>query len=93
MNVLNVILFMSGVTLIYSGIKGYKPQSVLAWALGGKKPTGWDNSSHGTKLGGVGGSGVAPGQHPGDMPWTYPHGGKPASSTSTNPVAGGIVSV
>lgn len=101
MTVLNVIMFMSGITLVYSGIKGYKPQDVLVWSLGGPKPQPWiipgSNTSgepYGGQLGGTGHSGVAPGDHPGDMPWTYGSSGSSASAiTPTNPTAGGIVSV
>lgn len=93
---INVVMFIAGVTLLYSGIKGYKPQSVFAWALGGPKPTGWDTSGGGTKLGGPGGNGVPPstgpgadpGQsHPGDK--YYPpgteNGGEPTVPTSYTP--------
>lgn len=95
---INVVMFISGVVLVYSGIKGYKPQTVLSWALGGPKPTGWGETKN--PYGGPGhngvppekGPGADPGQsHPGDK--YYPpgteNGGEPttpASDTYTPPV-------
>lgn len=37
-SLLNVVMFGTGVVLLYSGIKGYDPRDVLRWGLGGKKP-------------------------------------------------------
>lgn len=107
---INVVMFLTGVVLVYSGIKGYKPQTVLSWALGGPKPSGWganpaDNwnqsNNYNGQLGGgpgnpkTGGNGVAPGDHPGDSPWSYSTNGTSAVYTGpvTNPVAGGNASV
>jgi hypothetical protein len=35
---LNVLMISTGAILIYCGIKAYKPQDVIQWGLGGKKP-------------------------------------------------------
>lgn len=105
---MNVVMFLSAVILVYSGVKGYKPQTVLSWALGGPKPTGWDtpkkkSGPYGGQLGGgpgnpkTGGNGVAPGDHPGDAPWSYGSGNGSSDASApgnlVNPIAGGIVSV
>lgn len=103
---INVVMFLTGVVLVYSGIKGYKPQTVLSWALGGPKPSGWDQSKsdapYGGQLGGGpgnpsrGGNGVPPGDHPGDAPWSYPQNNGTSAvyqQPITNPAAGGNVSV
>lgn len=98
LSTVNVVMFLAGTILVYSGIKGYKPASVLAWALGGSKPTGWDTKEN--PMGGPGhngvppekGPGADPGQsHPGDK--FYPpgteNGGEPtspASDTNNPPV-------
>lgn len=40
-------------------------------------------------MGGKNHNGVPPGDHPGDMPWTYPHGGSPADSGGSGSGSGG----
>lgn len=78
LSTLNVVMFFGGVLLVYSGIRGYKPQAVLAWALGGNKPHGWATKTN--PMGGPAHNGVPPekgpgadpgASHPGDAPWSY----------------------
>lgn len=81
---LNVVMLISGITFLYSGIKGYMPQDVLAWALGGPKPTPWAGKV-GLTIGGLGGK-VLKNAQPQMQQQSAP-------TIPTNPAAGGILSV
>ena len=49
LNVTSVVLFVTGVVLIYAGIKDIHPRDVITNALKGKSPTGDDKKTPGPK--------------------------------------------
>lgn len=83
-------LMLYTVVIIYirygpAGWKGWLKAKFLNQPMGASGGSGGGSSApYGGQLGGgpgnpkTGGNGVAPGDHPGDMPWTYPSGGSSA---------------
>lgn len=71
-------ILWGGYTLMFWGytlIKGYDislGEIVIPKKYKGKWPPSIIDDGKGSQLGGPGGNGVKPGDHPGDMPWTFP---------------------
>lgn len=90
-------LLWSGYTLLFWGfcqIKGYDlslSEIVIPGRWDGKWPPPLIKDDA-NPMGGPGHNGVAPGDHPGDMPWTYPHGGTSADSNGSSGKGGGKTS-
>lgn len=86
-NLISFVLASSGIILVYCGIKDYDPRDVIKWSLGGKKPQTMHQKHKDAET-----PKVAPGQHPGDMPWTYPNDNGLSSAGDTSG-GGTVVSV
>jgi hypothetical protein len=85
-------ILWSGYTLLFWGwtrIKGYDiglADIVMPKHYKGKWPPPIVDDSGKSGLGGPGGNGVKPGDHPGDMPWTYP--ANPNDRSASDPGSG-----
>lgn len=66
-NLVAFVTFGTGIVFVYSGVKGYDPRDVIRWGLGGKTPLTFKAKAKDAAT-----AKVAPGQHPGDSPFTYP---------------------
>lgn len=93
-------MLWGGYTLIlwgYCKLQGYDiglTELVIPGRFKGKWPPPLiDDSAN--PMGGPGHNGVPPGDHPGDAPYTYPHGGTPAggSSGGTSSSGPGVIQV